>query len=600
MDTADSKRFLYKSACPKCGSKDNLGVYADGHAYCFSPGCGHREPPKTHNQMNNTDLMQSVLAPHRVAKAPMSFLQGKPLELKSRGITLATCQRWGYICSTDEQGTPVQIAQHYDQAGNVVAQKVRYPKDPATGEKTFRVRGSGDALTLYGMHLWNSGGKALVVCEGEIDAMSIDQAFSGSVAVVSVPNGAQSARKFMVKHLEWVSSYEKVILAFDMDEAGRKAVEEVAPLLPAGKCHIAYLQMKDANEMLMAGRSLEMTDSIANAKQFRPDGIISGDDVELDMLLEDPAVGYDTPYPELNQMLRGIRKGELTLVTAGTGVGKSTIVREIGYHFNVQKQLSIGNIFLEEGYKKTVQGYIAIDQNIRLGDLRQNPKGLSTQAYQESLARCIKNGRTFFYNHFGSLDANNLLSKIDFLAAQGVDFILLDHISMVVSGMQSSKEGERKDIDILMTKLRQAIEKTGVGVIAICHLVKNDKGQSHEEGGRVTLDDLRGSGTLKQIPDNIIAIERNQQGDNPDNADIRVLKNREFGDLGMADHLGYDKQTGRLLPAERQELQGIFVEPASPKVKPKKPPKQLSLKGMKARPVVPTSVDDDDDSHIPF
>lgn len=588
MDTADSKRFLYKSACPKCGSKDNLGVYADGHAFCFSPGCGHREPPKSQQTMNH-QLMQSVLAP--TSKASQKLLSGSPRELKSRAITLATCQRWGYVCGADEQGAPVQIAQHYDQNGNVVAQKLRYEG------KDFRVRGDAEKLTLYGMHLWNQGGKALVITEGEHDAHAVDQVFSGSLPVVSVPNGSSSARKFIAKHLEWVSSFEKVIIAFDMDEAGRKAVDEVAPLLPAGKVHIAHLQMKDANDMLMAGRTMELTDAISNAKQFRPDGIISGDDVELDMLLEDPAIGYDTPYPGLNQLLRGIRKGELTLVTAGTGVGKSTIVREIGYHFNVENQLSIGNIFLEESYKKTVQGYIAIDRNLRLGDLRQNPKGLSKAAYEESLSRCIKNSRTFFYNHFGSLDANNLLAKIDFLAAQGVDFILLDHISMVVSGMQSSREGERKDIDILMTKLRQAIEKTGVGVIAICHLVKNDKGTSHEEGGRVTLDDLRGSGTLKQIPDNIIALERNQQGDHPDQADIRVLKNREFGDLGVADRLAYDKDTGRLLPTERQELEGIFVE--TPKVKPKKPPKQLALKGMaKPRSKVPTS--DDDDSHIPF
>ena len=600
MDTADSKRFLYKSACPKCGSRNNMGVYADGHAYCFSPGCGHREPPSTYSKTRHQGFPE--MNPHNPFQSPkpQGFLEGKPVELKARGITLATCQRWGYVATKDEQGTPVQIAQHYDQAGNVVAQKVRYPKDPTTGEKTFRVRGSGDELTLYGMHLWNQGGKKLVITEGEIDAMTVDQVFSGSVPVVSIPNGAQSAKKFITKFLEWVSSFDKVILAFDMDDAGRKAVEEVCPLLPAGKVHVAHLQLKDANDMLQAGRVPELQDAIEQAKQFRPDGIISGDDVELAMLLEDPAVGFETPYPELNQMLRGIRKGELTLVTAGTGVGKSTIVREIGYHFNVEHQLSIGNIFLEESYKKTVQGYIAIDRNIRLGDLRQNPKGLSVEAYEESLNRCVRNGRSYFYNHFGSLDANNLLSKIDFLAAQGVDFILLDHISMVVSGMVSGREGERKDIDILMTKLRQAIEKTGVGVIAICHLVKTDKGTSHEEGGRVTLDDLRGSGTLKQIPDNIIAIERNQQGDNPDNADIRVLKNREFGDLGVADHLGYDKETGRLLPAERQELANAFDEESvfkTPQAKPKtKAPKQLKLKGVTTKqPAVP---DNDDD--IPF
>ena len=133
--------------------------------------------------------------------------------------------------------------------------------------------------------------------------------------------------------------------------------------------------------------------------------------------------------------------------------------------------------------------------------------------------------------------------------ALGCNFVVLDHISIVVSGAEGSGEGERRDIDKLMTKLRSLIESTGLGVIGIVHL-KQPEGKPHEEGGRVTLSQLRGSGALKQLSDNVIAIERDQQGEDPDKSVIRVLKCREFGETGLADELKYHRDTGRLLPVE--------------------------------------------------
>jgi twinkle protein len=176
----------------------------------------------------------------------------------------------------------------------------------------------------------------------------------------------------------------------------------------------------------------------------------------------------------------------------------------------------------------------------------------------------VHSGRMFFYDHFGSLGSQSLLAKLRYLAVvERCDFIFLDHISIVISGETSSSEGERRDIDLLMTRLRQLIEETGVGVVAIVHL-KQPEGKPHEEGGRVTLSHLRGSGSLKQIPDAIVVLERDQQGENPDETLVRVLKNREFGDLGVADTLGYSKRTGRLLPTGDRAFPPISGETNGP------------------------------------
>lgn len=530
---ADESAFLHHGPCAECGSSDANAFYDDGHTHCFSCGV--------------TKAGDSAPSPKRgrMSKSKTEFVQGEVQALTKRGITAETCEKWGYKVGRHHD-RPVQIA-NYISDGKIVAQKIRYP------DKTFEVVGDGKSLPLYGQHLWRDGGKSVTVTEGEIDALTMSQLFGNKWPVVSVPNGAQGAKKSIKKALPWLEQFESVIFMFDNDEPGQEAARECALLLTPGKAKIATLPLKDANEMLQAGRGKEVIDAFWGAKVYRPDGIISGDEIKLADLLRAVPPGFTTRYPLLNEKLNGLRKGELTLLTAGTGVGKSTLAREIAAHM-IQSGMSTGNVYLEESYTKTAQGYIAIDRDIPLGHLRCNPGLLTPEQYEESFKRMIANGRTYFYNHFGSLESENLLAKLHYFATGlDVDYIFLDHISIVVSGQESSREGERKDIDILMTKLRQLIEQTGVGVIAICHL-KMVEGKPHEEGGRVTLSHLRGSGTLKQLSDNIVALERDQQGDDPDESLIRVLKCREFGRLGPADTLKYSHETGRLLPFEEPEF----------------------------------------------
>jgi twinkle protein len=515
-----------------------MAVYSDGHAHCFSCGA----------HFNNVEDPVSVPVK---ARRKEGLIDGQFMALPKRGLNLDTVKKFGYRVG-EYKGKAVQIAPYHNAEGDEVAQKLRFP------DKDFTVLGDLKSAGLFGQQLARTGGRRIVITEGEIDAMSVAQALGLTWPAVSVPNGAQGAAKAIRAQLEWLESYDEVVFWFDNDEPGIAAAAECAALISPGKAKIVRVNgYKDANEMLQAGKVRDIVSATWEARTYRPDGIISGEEITAENLFEQRVTGYSIPYPLLDEMLRGLRKRELILFAAGTGVGKSTLVRELGYHLNTAHTLSTGNVWLEESYQKTAQGYVAIDHNIPLGRLRANPTVLTPDQVNASLDKVVRNGRTHFYNHFGSLESDNLLSKLRYMAVSlKVDFILLDHISIVVSGMESSREGERKDIDRLMTKLRSLIEETGVGVLAICHLSKPE-GKSHEEGGRVSLDDLRGSGTLKQIPDTIIALERDQQGDNPNEANLRVLKNREWGDLGLADTLVYNKETGRLLAEEIDHTAGF-------------------------------------------
>lgn len=469
----------------------------------------------------------------------MSLLpDGEYVSLPKRHLERDTLLKFGYSVGKHND-KPVHIAPYYDQKGMLVAQHLRYPN------KEFRWLGDSKGVQLFGQHLWrNTGGKMLVITEGEIDAMSLSQAQGNKWPVVSIPSGAQGAVKAIRNNLEFVESYSTVVLAFDNDEPGRKAAQECALLLSPGKARICTLPLKDANEMLVAGRVKELIDCIWNAQTWRPDGLISGIDL-WDDLIQPPVEGYQTPYPKLNSMTHGLRKGELTLFTAGSGIGKSTLVNEIGYKLLMEDGLTLGIIALEESRKRTAERYagIYLDKPLHI-----DRNDISEEQLKEAYENVLANGRFWLYDHFGSSDLDTLMSKIRYMAVGlNVDFIILDHISIVVSGLDEEEESERKMIDRLMTRLRSLVEETGIGILAIVHLKRPDKGKSFNDGRQVSLTDLRGSGSLEQLSDTVIAMERNQSDEETQNqAVLRVLKNRTIGLVGECDTLEYDTETGRL------------------------------------------------------
>lgn len=160
----------------------------------------------------------------------------------------------------------------------------------------------------------------------------------------------------------------------------------------------------------------------------------------------------------------------------------------------------------------------------------------------------------FFYDHWGSLESENLLNHIRYMAkALGVEYIVLDHLSIVVSGIDSGDE--RRLIDNTMTKLRGLVEECKLGLVLVSHLKRPD-GRGHENGAETTLAQLRGSAAIAQLSDCVVGLERDQQ--DPESrhlTNVRVLKNRFSGDTGLATTLRYSQTTGRLVEAEITQTQ---------------------------------------------
>lgn len=454
--------------------------------------------------------------------------------INKRCLTEETCSKWGYSVG-QYNGQTVHIATYRNTAGEPIAQKIRFPN------KEFVFLGDTKNCGLYGQHLWRDKGKRIVITEGEIDALSVSQVQDNKWPVVSVPNGAQGAYKAIQKALEWLEGFEEVVFCFDNDEHGIAAVKECAELLTPGKAKIAKLPLKDASDMLVASKAKLLIDALWSAKLYQLDGIVNGNELWNKLTETDHVQSIPYPWHGLNTLTRGLRQGELVTFTAGSGIGKSQVMREIA-HDLIKRGQSVGYIALEESTKRTALGILGIELN---KPMHFSNQGVTDADLKVAFDNTVGSGRCFLFDHFGSLDSKNLLSRIRYLTRGcGCGWIILDHLSIVVSGIGDGDE--RRLIDNTMTMLRSLVQETGCGMLLVSHL-KRPEGKGHEEGAQVSLAQLRGSAAIAQLSDIVIGLERDQQDEETKNlTTVRVLKNRFSGETGVAGMLAYDPVTARL------------------------------------------------------
>ena len=458
-----------------------------------------------------------------------------------RGINRETCER--YKCIRDGDKT---IFGYTNTGGQVVAAKVR-DKD-----KNFKTEGDWSKGLLYGQHLFSGGAKYVTITEGEFDAMAAYQMMGSKWAVVSLRNGAGSALKDAKANYEWLSSFENIVLCLDNDEAGIKATNQLAELFGSkAKIFRHMSNHKDACDYLENKELKEFGDLWWASEQYVPDGIISGDTLLEEVMKPIKAADVEYPFPALNKLTYGMRKGELVTVTAGSGLGKSQFLREIVYHVLHKTEDNIGLLFLEEGTRKTALSImsLAANQPLHLPDNEATDEE-KIAAFDATLGT----GRLYLFDHFGSTSVDNIINRVRYMAkGLGCNYIFLDHVSIVVSAQASGDE--RKALDEIMTKLRMLVQETGVSLTVVSHL-KRPEGKGHEEGAATSLAQLRGSGSIAQLSDMVIGLERNGQHDDPlerNTTHVRVLKNRFCGITGKATSLLYNLHTGRMIERKDED-----------------------------------------------
>ncbi|CAA2141592.1 DnaB-like helicase C-terminal domain-containing protein [Hyphomicrobium sp. ghe19] len=537
MTDSDSE-FIEKGPCPKCGSSDANAIYDDGHTYCFSCGKPGRQEgfedvakKPTKNTIGKTATATKTTTKKAVGLLPAGEDQG----WKARNLSEATCKKWG-ITLSEMSGNPVRVFAYKNRKNQTIAQKVRPPK-----KEDMRFLGDAKEAGLYGQHLWRDKGKKVVITEGEIDAASVSQVQNHKWPVVSVPTGSQGARKALQKSLDWLNGYDEVILYFDNDEPGQAAAVECASLFKPGQCKIAKTDLKDANEMLKAGRGSEIVDAIFGAKEYRPDGIVMGSELWGALQEDVVASPYSYPWTTMQSKTLGPQLGQVITLTAGSGIGKSSIVREMAHHFH-STGTTIGMMMFEETVRRTALGLISVAMSKNL-TLVNNPAKL--KGFKQAFDATMGSGRIALYDHFGSTSIDNVLDRIRYMAKSlDCKMIFVDHLSILISGM--GEGDERRLIDNAMTALKTLAMECNICIFLVSHL-KRPEGKAHENGAETSLGQLRGSAAIAQLSDIVLGVERNQQDEKLKNfTRLRILKNRYTGETGVCGWLKYDKESGRL------------------------------------------------------
>lgn len=537
MNSADSDTVLSKGPCPKCGSSDALVTYTDGHAHCYSGGCGyfvkasggfHKGDPVGHAEL----------------------LKGIHAAIKSRGLEAATLHRFGYFLAT-YSGKSVQGAPYYTMDGHLCAQKLRFP------DKEFVVLKGKDAppLTecqLFGRHVWGDRfDRRVVVTEGELDALSVAQALSfKSAAVVSLNGGAQSAVKCLKANYLWLDRFEDIVLWFDDDEPGRAATEECAKLFKVGKVRIARAGegLKDASDLLQTNLPGDVEACIYKAQAWRPRGIINAADTPEDVLAPKAddacAWSYAWPWLALQDKLGPMLPGHVIYHVSGTGVGKTTALAEVEHHL-AGLGCKVGLMNFEDARRDVKLRLMGIEVSDRL-DLTPRPDADMTAIHDKLFSsRMIE----LFDPSTAEWTVEAILGYVRYMAkALDCRIIVIDPLSFIVAGMPGEID-ERRALDKVSMQLAALAKELAI-CLHISHHLTRPEGIGHEEGAAISLKEVRGSGGIAFFATAVVGHERNLQaeGDAYLVTQLRLLKNRTRSVTGVAGCLRYDLRTGRLTP----------------------------------------------------
>lgn len=529
--------FLKHIPCEHCGSSDANSLYDDGHQHCFK--CGTTVFAEE-GEYDRYTVMRDAVAPRKTTVE----LKGTIKSIPDRGINQQTCEKFGVTQDESKHYYP-----YTDASGARIAAKVR-----TVADKSFTITGNFKDATLFGQSLFHSGGKYVTVYEGELDALAGYQLTGSQWPSVSIRNGAQAALKDCKAQYEWLNSFENIVICFDADEPGQKAAKEVAELFGQKAKIVKHKSgYKDACEYLQAGATKEFVNEWWKAEAYVPDGIVNAADLWEEICTPEPVAEAQYPWQGLNKLLYGFRRAELITVTAGSGLGKSQFLREILYHLLKTTEWKIGGLFLEESTRKTARSIMSLHAN-KLLHLPDTP--VTEQELKDAFDATLGTNRVYLFDHFGSSDVDNIANRIRYMAkACDCRVIFLDHISIVVSGLDNGDE--RKAIDSMMTKLRTLVQELEVTLICVSHLRRPQGNAGHEDGQAVSLSQLRGSGAIAQLSDAVITLERNSMAEDErerHKTKVAVAKNRYNGYTGPACELQYVKDTGRMIEVEEETL----------------------------------------------
>lgn len=502
--------------CPCGKSSDAYCVRQDGSGFCFSCSENFNAEDEKTDEVTMQDIRYEVMGHRSIQKKVYDFY----------GVETKIVDN-----------EPVEVAFPYGSN----SLKIRDLKI----KNNMKTIGEFTKAGLFGQDKFDRGSKeGIVITEGEFDAMAAYDMLRGRFACVSIKSGAQSAVKDLSRRDIWdyVNSFDKIYICFDNDDPGRTAVQGLQGIFDFRKTyHVQLSRHKDANDYTVHREHDDFEQAVLKSKRFAPDNIISSfSDIEraLEEAQEEMIAEY--PFPELQDKTFGLHEGEVIVVKAPEGVGKTEFFRALEHHVLKTTNHPIALFHLEELNSTTIKAISGYELH-KPATLPENISGLSKKDVLEGYRKAVENNeeRIHIHSSFDVEDEDAFYGSMRFVVgAAGCKLVFFDHITWLATG-QNEDEDERKKLDRISQRLKLMAKELKFCLVMVSHV--NDDGKT------------RGSRNISKVANTVLSLNRDLlSGSNE--ITFMLEKVRLGGRTGPAGSSFFYEDTGRLEAFEREPV----------------------------------------------
>lgn len=411
--------------------------------------------------------------------------------LASRGITRETAEAFrvsdAVVWHHDENREIPAIAFPYIRNGELLQVK-RIGVERPDGKKLIMAEADCEPC-LFGWQALDKSARVLVLCEGEIDCMSYAQM---GLPALSVPFGGGKGAKQQWIEYEYhnLDRFDEIWLSLDNDDVGREAAKEIARRLGEHRCRLVELPHKDINECVMAGMDFEAVfECLERAKYFDPDELCSAGDLLQETIdaFEQRDIGlFTSPWTSLNRNFK-FRAGELTLVNGVNGHGKTELVGHI-----VVNAMSQG--------VRTCIASLELKPGKMLARLtRQTICTASPKREEIIMTNEWFSDRLWVFKLTGTAKAGRLLEIFAYARRRyGIELFVIDNLAKC--GLDEEDYTGQKDFIDALCDFKNEHN---------CHVLLVTHSRKTNEATPTGKMDVKGTGALTDMPDNVMAVWRN-------------------------------------------------------------------------------------------
>lgn len=518
-------------SCPytDCSSSDAFSFNTEGYGFCHSCNGKWPQGSKDKNRKTFEWALEEYPVPER-KKDTDKWWSKEASKVSYKGIR-----------GLDEDVAKFYgIQAQYDESGELYRYAIKWPltvqyrkiNDEQEGPKYKSKSGVNFNNQLGGPDFNAGSSKKLYLTEGAFDAASLYQAMGKTFPVKPIPSSSVSD-DFIKRNHDYLSSFEQIVYAGELDKAGRSAADRLYTAYPEKFYFVPLTKWKDANEFLMNGDSEELKWAALKPQRYSPENFFCSDqEFEQILLDENPYEAIPTGHAGIDYMTRGLVRGGATFIKAPPGTGKTEIIRYMEMAMLATDDIKIAAIHMEEQKSTTLRAMATYELGVNVRtkeDAEEN--GVDEKDVRAAALKAAQGDRTIIFEMRATDDPLKIVEYIS-LAARiyGADFVFVDHVQRLT--YLAGVDGATNTLTRIAANTAQLCKELNIGVIFISHVNEDGKTKyatSLEEEAIICIN---------------ISRDKNSEDDTVRNTtNLEVTKNRPFSRLGHAGLLYFDPVT---------------------------------------------------------